>query len=583
MNDKAVNHPLAMLWSLVMLAPRRGMFLLSAVMILIALTEGFGIVMLVPLLDALAGDGAGKATQSLFGFIEIPVLSLGVILAMVVGLTLFRAALQYYQSILSSKLQFVIVDDLRQRCFNGLLHAEWRWLAERNSADHASLLVTNIARIGSGLTQAIGLVALVFSTAACLAAAFLLSWEMAVLACVGGAVLVYASRGQRRHAVRLGQDLGHANRALQGQIQDGLRGIRLAKILGKEADNLSVFTAVLVQLRGRMNDYIAHSALNRFVLQMSGALAVAAMVYVGVVYLKQGYAILLPLVVVFARLVPILGAMQQSYHHWLHAMPAMIEAQQLLAETALAAEPVGQGEVTPLALSDALLLDEVRFTYANRKEPAANGITLSIKARTTTAIIGHSGAGKSTLADMIMGLIEPDDGRMTVDGLPILGDMRLRWRRSVAYVQQEAFLFNDSIRSNLLWSRPSATADEIDSALQAAAADFVYHLPHGIDTIVGDGGTRLSGGERQRVALARALLGTPSLLILDEATSALDRDSEAAIRRAIAQLHGNMTIIVIGHRLTMLEEADQIVELRKGRLIAPTLSLQPAGSGIKPA
>jgi ATP-binding cassette subfamily C protein len=141
------------------------------------------------------------------------------------------------------------------------------------------------------------------------------------------------------------------------------------------------------------------------------------------------------------------------------------------------------------------------------------------------------------------------------------------WRRSVAYVQQQPFLLGGSIRDNLLWAAPGADAAALRAALEKASAEFVFALPQGIDTAVGDRGQQLSGGERQRIALARALLLSPELLVLDEPTSALDPANEAAIRRAIAGLHGAVTLVIIGHRRTMLDLADQIVRIEHGRVV----------------
>jgi ATP-binding cassette subfamily C protein len=182
--------------------------------------------------------------------------------------------------------------------------------------------------------------------------------------------------------------------------------------------------------------------------------------------------------------------------------------------------------------------------------------------------MGPSGAGKSTLADVLMGLLTLDSGGLRVDGTEISGHRRMAWRRSVAYVPQEVFLFHDSIRNNLAWGKQDASEADMVAALGRAAAEFVFDLPNGLDTVVGDGGVRLSGGERQRIALARALLKKPSLIILDEATSALDMDNEARVRRAIEGLHGDLTVVIIGHRLPTLEHADQVVRLDQGRIAA---------------
>jgi ATP-binding cassette subfamily C protein len=248
----------------------------------------------------------------------------------------------------------------------------------------------------------------------------------------------------------------------------------------------------------------------------------------------------------------------------------------MLEEIGANSEPEVGPNVAPLPLSHAIALDRVGVTYADRSIPALDNVTLTIPARMTTVIMGQSGAGKSTLADVLMGLVVPDQGVVTVDGVALAGIDRMRWRQSVAYVQQDPFLFHASIRANLLWAKPKAEAAEIDRALTAASASFVHALPEGLETIVGDGGIRLSGGERQRIVLARALLCAPALLILDEATSALDTENELAIRRAIADLHGELTVIVIGHRVAMAQMADQLIVMDDGRATVSSKNLETA-------
>jgi ATP-binding cassette subfamily C protein len=155
-----------------------------------------------------------------------------------------------------------------------------------------------------------------------------------------------------------------------------------------------------------------------------------------------------------------------------------------------------------------------------------------------------------------------------VDGKPLSPERLKSWREQIGYVTQDTFLFNDSVRANLLWARPEASEEEIWRTLKlAAAAGFVSELPDGLETILGDRGVRLSGGERQRLALARALLREPSLLILDEATSALDSENERRIQKAIEGLHGRMTILIITHRLSTIRGADIIHMLERGRLV----------------
>jgi ATP-binding cassette subfamily C protein len=293
---------------------------------------------------------------------------------------------------------------------------------------------------------------------------------------------------------------------------------------------------------------------------------IAILVYCGLVVWKVSLAVLLPVLLVFARLVPMIEAIQQAWNYWLHSAPALKETYGLIDEANSFAEPQGKGPALPLRKM--LSVEAVSFAYGGRAEPSLTNISFSLPAFSTTAIMGASGAGKSSLADMIMGLISPDQGRVLVDETEISGPLRQSWRRSVAYVQQDAFLFHDTVRANLLVAKASASDADLSVALKQASANFVFQLPDGLDTVVGDGGVRLSGGERQRIALGRALLGEPQLLILDEATSALDPENEQEVWSAISALQGKVTLLIIGHRLAMLDQADQIIRIDDGQVVA---------------
>lgn len=170
---------------------------------------------------------------------------------------------------------------------------------------------------------------------------------------------------------------------------------------------------------------------------------------------------------------------------------------------------------------------------------------------------------------MLMGLIQPESGQVLLDGVTLREEKQLHMlRSSIGYVAQDPFLFNASIRDNLLLVDPDAGEDELWNALKFSASDaFVRKLPQGLDTVIGDRGIRLSGGERQRIVLARAILKRPSILVLDEATSALDSENERLIQEAIDRLKGSMTIIVIAHRLSTIRNADQVIVMEQGEVI----------------
>jgi ATP-binding cassette subfamily C protein len=290
------------------------------------------------------------------------------------------------------------------------------------------------------------------------------------------------------------------------------------------------------------------------------------MLYAGLHWWQLPLPMLATLVFIFSRLMPMAMQVQQQLQQWSFHLAALTATTELLAECRQHAEPAGHADSLPLRAS--LALDNVTYTYPGRDWPALHDVSLSIPAGSTVAVIGSSGSGKSTLADVLMGLLLPDSGQLRVDGQILDQTGCQRWRRGVAYVPQDCFLFNDSIRHNLLWADDQASDEQLWRALDQAAAGFVRQLPAGLDTVVGDQGLRLSGGERQRIALARALMGRPALLILDEATSALDTANEELIRQAIVNLHGQLTVIAIGHRLATLQHADLVIVMEQGRVVS---------------
>ncbi len=214
------------------------------------------------------------------------------------------------------------------------------------------------------------------------------------------------------------------------------------------------------------------------------------------------------------------------------------------------------------------MFENVSFTYSGGQSPVVRGVDITIPAGRTVAIVGPSGAGKSTIADLLMGLMAPESGSIVVDGTPLDAARALAWREQVGYVAQDAFLFHDTVRANLLWARPEASEADLSEALRIAAADeFVARLPQGLETVVGDRGAALSQGERQRIAIARAILRRPRLLVLDEATNSLDSENEARILAALGRMRGALTTVLIAHRLSTIRWADLIYVVEDGRIV----------------
>jgi ATP-binding cassette subfamily B protein/subfamily B ATP-binding cassette protein MsbA len=219
------------------------------------------------------------------------------------------------------------------------------------------------------------------------------------------------------------------------------------------------------------------------------------------------------------------------------------------------------------SLQRGILLDNVSLQYGSGPAFALRNINLSIPSGHKVALVGPSGAGKSSIADLLVGLYDPTQGQILVDGVDLQEFDLASWQQHLGVVSQDTFLFNASIASNIAYGTPGASREEIERAAALAQAEgFIRALPEGFDTLVGERGYRLSGGQRQRLSLARALLRQPDVLILDEATSALDSHSERLVQEAIEQFEKGHTLLVIAHRLSTIVNADLICVMEHGEI-----------------
>ncbi|MDE6939389.1 MAG: ABC transporter ATP-binding protein/permease, partial [Lachnospiraceae bacterium] len=235
-------------------------------------------------------------------------------------------------------------------------------------------------------------------------------------------------------------------------------------------------------------------------------------------------------------------------------------------EQLMARRTADHEDTVKVKLGTAIRLDRVSFRYPKAEKWILKNASLEISKNTSVALIGASGAGKTTAADLILGILEPQEGAVMIDGTDIRKCMT-SWHEDVGYIPQTIYLMDDSIRANIAFGIPEAEIDDaaVGKALQEAQLDrFVHALPEGADTVIGDRGVKLSGGQRQRIGIARALYRNPSVLILDEATSALDNETEKEVMEAIDGLHGTRTLIVIAHRLSTIKKCDRIYEVENG-------------------
>jgi len=555
--------------------------------LLAPLSEAAGVLALVPLLSAIglpaAAGGAGRLAGVVAGLLRIVGLTptLGPVLGFFVAATVAQALVQRAQNLAGLRLEREVGLAFRRRLYQAIAAARWLHFTRIRSSDLLQALTTECDRAGRAASYLITVITLSMVSAAYFALALHVSTGASLVAAACGAALMLALRGYNRSVRRHGEGLTRAHKEMTAAAGEHLQSMKVVKSYGAEERNAALFSAAAEEAAAAFGGAARVYSDSRALFTLGSVLLLALVTWVAVAVMKLPGTAALLLAFIFFRLVPRLQNLQQMYQTLLHDLPAWESLTRRIAVLDAERERLSPA-AAPHALAEGIRFEGVRFGYPEAGRDAVAGVDLAIPACRTTAIVGPSGSGKTTVADLVMGLVRPDEGRIVVDGRD-LGEGWMRgWRQGIGYVAQDTVLFHQSVRENLRWARPDATDDELWDALAAAAAEgFVRALPEGLGAVVGDRGIRLSGGERQRLALARALLRRPALLILDEATSALDTENERRIRDAIQALQGRVTILLITHRLSSVRDADTIHVMENGRLVETgdwsTLVEKPGG------
>ena len=513
-----------------------------------------------------ASQHAGIHTTEQFLF------SLGVLVFVLLVTSLaFKALTTFVQ------IRFALMREysIGKRLVEGYLHQPYSWFLNRHSADLGKTILSEVDAVVSGaLTPLMNLIA------QCTVALLLLILLIIVdplLALSIGVVLglaygvIFAIMSGRLK--RLGQARIKANQERFTAVSEAFSAAKEVKVGGLEAAYIQRFVKPAETYAKGLATVTLIKQLPRYILE---ALAFGGMLLV-ILYLmaKSGsFTSAIPVISLYAfagyRLMPALQQIYGAFTQLRFAGPALDALYKDL--TSLQPANAQHDHLSPLPLTHAIKLNQVSYRYPNAPQPALNGIDLTIPAHSTLGYVGVSGSGKTTTVDVILGLLEPQEGHLSVDGLPITAANRRQWQRAIGYVPQHIYLADDSVASNIAFG---VNAKDIDQkALERAAKianlhEFVINdLPQGYATTVGERGVRLSGGQRQRIGIARALYHNPQVLILDEATSALDNLTEQAVMDAVNNLGHNITIILIAHRLSTVRQCDQIYLLDRGELKA---------------
>ncbi|PGB66450.1 ABC transporter ATP-binding protein [Bacillus toyonensis] len=546
-------------------------------MVLISLLEGIGIILLLPMISMTGIINTGEETSFIAPVYKIlqnfpKTTSLISILGIYVLIVLSQNILQRNITLRDARTQQVFVRKLRVETYSMILKAKWRFFLEKRRTNLINILTTELARVSYGINLILQLLATILFTFIQVGLAFLLSPQVTVFVLGFGLLFLVASRVFIKKARILGGKTSELAKDYLSGITDHFNGIKDIKSNTLEGSRLDWFQSITKKMSSEQMEYMRIRSNSQLFYKISMAILIAFFIFLSVNMFQAQTAQLLLIILIFSRLWPRFMTIQSNLEQLAASIPAfksLWELQQECNEAVEMQDIYMQKHIKPICIKQGIECKDVSFRY-NKQEAlyALQNINVQIPINSMTAIVGHSGAGKSTLIDVLMGLIQPEKGQVLIDGIPLTTDNLLSLRRAISYVPQDPFLFNASIRENLMMIDSNVNEEQIWAALEfAAATEFVRMLPNGLDTLIGDRGVRLSGGERQRLVLARAILRKPSILVLDEATSALDTENEVKIHSAIERLKGTMTIVVIAHRLSTIRNADQVIVLGKGEIV----------------
>lgn len=543
-------------------------------MVLVGLLESAIGALIVPIFDQAFVQGAGTRTATLFGLQRlIPAEPLGawkIISILLITFTITKGVAEYLSTYLMARIGQSAVLKLRQDLYSHLL-AQSATFFERHRTNYlVSRLVSSAAAIETAVTSTIrDMLRESFTLVAFLAASFYYSWRL-TLGSLAIAPIIALLTAKFGTALRnLARESFEGSKRLTDTAQEALANQGIVKAYQAEKRESARFTEVAKQIVRANLRSASISGAAPPTIELIGILFVVLLLFFGqqeIIAGRLNAAQFVTFLFFLFRSYDPMRKLSRLQNSMEQALAAAHHVWEVMDERAIIVEKPNAPQLPPL--KSEIELCNVSFEYANESRSVLRDVTLRIPAGTMVALVGESGGGKSTLTKLLPRFHDPASGQVLWDGTDIKDATISSLRHQIALVTQETVLFNDTVRHNISYGRPTATDAEIEEAARIAFAhDFILELPQGYDTIVGERGIFLSGGQRQRLAIARAILVNAPVLILDEATSALDAESERLVQKAIGNLVRNRTTIVIAHRLSTIRRADVIVVMEAGRII----------------
>ena len=538
---------------------------LAAVLVLIVVSSGIAILQPFLLREALD-----------VGILQHDETVLTVTVLAMIGIAIFTNATSVWQTYMSNVVGQRVMHDLRAAVYHHLQKMSLAFFTRTRTGEVQSRIANDIGGLDSVVTTTATTIAQNATTViASIVAMCILDWRLAIISLVFVPPSVYMTRrvGQIRRRITTEQQRRLADMSALVAESLSVSGIMLGKTMGRGADLAGRFTGESqgiadLEVRSRMaGRWVMATIQFTFAVQPAIIYWLAGQTFIGT-------SISIGTVVAFTTLqvrllfpIQSLLGVQADMQTSLALFDRIFEYLDLPVDIVEAERPV---ELRPSELLGEVRFENVSFRYGANGDDSwtLRSVDLVVPAGTRTAVVGETGAGKTTLGYLAARLYEPQEGRVTIDGVDVRDASLESLAATVGVVSQETYLFHASVRENLRFAQPDATDEQIEEAARTARIhNLIASLPDGYDTVVGERGYRFSGGEKQRMAIARTVLRNPPVLVLDEATSSLDTQTEAAVQAELERLAEGRTTITIAHRLSTVRDADQIVVIDKGQIV----------------
>jgi ABC-type multidrug transport system fused ATPase/permease subunit len=484
-------------------------------------------------------------------------------------IALFRGVFAYFQSFITSRIGYELVYRLRSELFGHLQQLSLSYHARVRTGE----LLTKVVSDTSALKDVFAESALTFTShlltvIGMFIIMFTLNWRMGLIVLATFPFLSYALFGVYRRIKASARMQREREGAVASRIHEVLSSLQIVRAFAREKleqerfDRDSTYTLEEGIRTARMEAAATRS------VEIISAAGLCAVVLFGALQVIGGRMLPGEVLIFTAYLTSMYKPLRTLARISSQYSKAMASAERIAEILRIEPELVDDKQgVKVSSLKGEIAFRDVSFDYGDGID-VLNNVSFTISAGERVALVGASGAGKSTIANLLLRFYQPQSGKILIDGLEIEKYQRQSLRRRIGVVMQESILIGASIRENIAYGKTDATDKEIEeAAIEASAHEFISKLPEGYETIIGERGSTLSGGQRQRICLARAIIKQPSLLILDEPTSAIDAESTMLIQNALNKLQQGKTMIVISHQFAGIEDFDQILALKNGRII----------------